>query len=117
MAIKIIVTIDVGRKSQGCTRFGVCSITVGAELSLKPHQDLGFLEWEEGSSTAKLHLRGLESMAELGISKVPIDEAIKLPFPCSDGADWFARKGKYPVKRDNSGEYLELKLSAVQEAQ
>ena len=112
MAIKIIVTIDIGRKSLNCTRFGVCSITVGAELALKPNQDVGVIEWEQGASTARLHWRGKETLAEQGICQVPIDRAVYLPLPCS-AIDWHVRPGKYSVFHDDAGGFIELQLSAV----
>jgi hypothetical protein len=34
--IGITITADIGRKAHGCTRFGICSITIGAELMRRP---------------------------------------------------------------------------------
>lgn len=110
--MKIIVTIEIGRSSLGCSRFGICRITVGAELALKPNQDVGIIEWEPGTASAILHWRGKESLVEQGICAILIDRATHVPLPCQD-ADWLARHGRYTVQRNETGEYIELKLTPI----
>lgn len=110
---KIICTIEIGRRAYGCQRFGVCSITLGAELALRQNQDMGVLEWEPGSAVARLHWRGSETLDEQGICAVILDRAVYLPLPCTGNVDWFARQGRYNVIRDGVGEYIELQLAPV----
>lgn len=109
---KITVTVDVGRKSYGCTRAGICSITVGLELSLKGNQVSGLLESIDGSNNLKLHF--LESLKEQGICSLPIDYPILV-----QNADrklqntWVIYPGNYQIKEDCGREYVELKAIPV----
>lgn len=77
---RIYVTIEVGRRAYDCTRVGICSITIGAELSLRPNQEAGFIEIASDQESAMLFLNDGDGM--IGISRLPVDEYV--PFSIKD---------------------------------
>jgi hypothetical protein len=110
--IGITITIDIGRKSQGCTRFGACSITIGAELMNRP---------AGGSASINGNRLGwdafLEIEAEEDSSVMYVDEDIELDAATSlalGAKRVIVKKGAYPVDySENPNGHVEFDVQRI----
>ena len=114
--MKIIIRVEIGKRSAGCTRVGICSIEVELELfvnPLKPNQVYAELEFEPGETTARIYFKDRETLRGQGIWMLPQDHALVVRnVPCQE-SDLILLRGKHEIKNSNRGEYIEVPVVQV----
>lgn len=107
--IVIVITVEVGRRSKGCTGFGICSISVGAELNAS---DARVRPSMVGPHT--LRLQFVDGLPQ-GESVMPVDEAITLGDDVAKAmgeGEMTILPGEYKVVRSADGS-VHVDLSVV----
>ena len=109
LRIGITIDIEVGRRSRGCTGFGICSITVGLDFTERTVPSLGTIE------NGRLHLVFGRALPESG-ERMEIDEDIVLDAATARGLgrrSVVLKKGSYPVHTDPNGEQsVDIEIAA-----
>jgi hypothetical protein len=108
--IGITITIEVGRRSKGCTGFGICSITIGAELT---ERSVGSVASTDGHT---MHIDFLGNLPERG-DVLTIDEDIVLDDATARAFGYqhlTIRKGEYGVDySSNPNGHVDVDVASI----
>ena len=90
----VTITIDIGRKSQGCTGFGICSIKIGVGAALSSAKSIpGAAQLEGNILTVKVK----ETFTK-GQQSIVVEEAIKLPGRAFGVKEITVLPGAHPIR-------------------
>ena len=93
-ATTITVTIDIGRKSKGCSGFGICSITIGLEMTADTARSIsGTAELKGDLLAIKVRPNAVKRQ-----QSIIVDEAITLPGRAFGVKEIIVPAGTYPIK-------------------
>lgn len=92
----ITVKLDIGKKSKNCTGFGVCSVTIGAELAMRAN-GTGQLEGNRFSVKMQRGLGNPEAQT------IPTEEPIKLK---ANGREFTIMPGEHKIERGRGGDTI-----------
>ncbi|MNY09248.1 hypothetical protein D3C86_1421550 [compost metagenome] len=103
---RLTIEVDFGRRSRGCTGFGVCSVVITLELNF-------FLATtnERGNLVLEANARGLEAVrSHFGSNTITVEEDYKLSADVTKQlglpSDYTIRAGRYTLAADGNGNYV-----------
>lgn len=104
--VRLTITVDFGRASRGCNSFGICSVTISAEISFfqATTNDAGKLVLEANQ-------RGLETVrSRFGSNTITLEEDYVLPADTAKqlglASGYTIRAGRYTLVDDGRGTFV-----------